>query len=139
MIFTWRCFQLKIDEINKLEKEKMKLLTRVNDLLEGMIEEEDDAVRKATSELVKQLKSNIGEMEQEIKKLEQEGDKEPEVEENNSSDEEIVGEDEKESGQEVEEERYIDYEYTEEPNVSIGRTDDGTILAVYDKRRKKQK
>ena len=121
---------MKKDEIEVLSKEKMKLLTKVNTLLEEMLDEKDENIRVATSELIKQLKSNISEIEQRISFLEQAGDEE----EDEQGEEDSKEEQDIEDVEDEEEEEYMD-----EPNISIGRSDDGTLLAVYDKRRKKQK
>lgn len=136
MLLAKEVLLLRKEEIDKLSGEKMKLLTKVNNLLEEMLEETDVDVRNATSELIRQLKSNISEIEQKIEMLEQEEDvseENTEVEQENNSEGNEESEEDSGEGDEGE------IEYTDEPNISIGRSDDGVVLAVYDKRKKKQR
>ena len=122
------------EEIDRLLNEKMKLLAKINSLLEEVLNEPDGEVRDATGELVRQLKDNISEIDQQIIALEQEQEQEnveDVSEKSDQTEEDANGEQEEneDDGEEV---------YMDEPDVSIGRADDGTVLAVYDKRKKKR-
>lgn len=124
------------EDIDLLEKEKIRLLSKVNDLLEGLLDEKDDEVRDTTSELVRKLKDNIREIDEKISFAQSDDEEEDDEDSEGSDDEE--GDDVEEDEDIEEEEEEIEYEYTGEPKVSIGRSDGGDILAVYDKRKRKK-